>query len=115
MKNYWDQRRMINLGFYLCCVRGLDLLHCRQSSINLIIPSAFTGKYVYKPFAKTSLKVRLEAYWVMMQIRGSSLLYLKNMLRLSKKVITPPLKDRWNLHNYCTSKKLEWLSQTNLY
>src|ERR1700676_917545 len=115
MKNFWDQRQTTNFGFYLCFDKGLGLLTYRRFSINWIILNVFMVKLGCKPFVRTSLKVKYGAFLVMMQIRDSSLLFLRNMQWLSKKGITQPLKGRWNLHNCSTSKKLEWRLLTNLY
>src|ERR1044071_881327 len=102
MKNFWGRRQMINRASYLCCVRVPVLPHSKQYSTSWITLNASMGKYVFKQFGRTSLKVRSAISSVMMPTLDFGLHIHKNMQSLSKKEITLQHNVKWNYSNFCT-------------
>src|SRR6185312_10218879 len=87
----------------------------RQYLTNWIILNDFMEKLGYKQYVRISARVRLEIYWVMMQIQDSGQATAKNMQWLSKKAIIPLLNGKWNFNNCFTSKNWGWASRTSPY
>src|ERR1700689_3168084 len=107
MKNYWAQRRMINLGSFQCYDRGRVLLLSKQSSISSITLSAYMGRFVCKPYVRTSLRVRLLQSSVVTQVLDSSPAIHSSTPWQSKKVTIQPPNGKWSFNSFYTSKNSE--------